>query len=997
MKRACLLPPDLSLWLAAAVMIGAPIAATHAQAPGAPAGLDEQQAQQALTLFNAGDYQQAVTLYEGIPEQFPTSAQIPEANFRVGYIYLLLGEYDKSIAALEKNAAGKNVPAAILELSASLVPQVFSAKAGKLPADAPERKDALAEAIKQFDAFLAKFPQSEEVESANFGKARAHYLLQEYEEAGKVLRANLKAFAQSPSVQDTQFMLAAVLATQANTAMQKATASETVSLAAYDEAERLLRDIIQKRTDVALVNDAHFQLGETLAARGGFTNGPKQEEFLTKALEHYRAVLPKELVVKAQEDRLNLIKDAITAAGVAKDLTRVRRAQSFQKREIEKLNVLKQRGDQTIAAKIKSAQVFIARERYDEARVLLRFADGFTEDPEQKKQTFYLTTVTYAAQHIADKAVEAYEKFRSAHPGDPLGENLPLLIGAIYLDPDPALNNPEKAITYFRQQVEFYPKSRYAANAVAQEAEALRQLKRYDEAIATLTKFLATNPTKDLAAAAEFSLGTIYLDTQKTAEAIKTYQGVRDKYAGQPEAERAAFWVGQITLTSGDAKTALTELTSFVQKFPDGELTPAAMLYIGQAQAQLGQKDAALKSYKELAEKHPQSEPAPATFFQRASLHQADSELDKVREVMAEFIAKYPESDRLYAAYDYVAQIQVSQKQPMEAIASYQEFIDKHPEHPSSATAYLKISGLWKTYTESQGAYLTLNDEKREEWKKGLKNSIAAAEQAVEKYPESPEVALALQGLLAAQRMQLKVKLTTETDVDKYFQEFAKRFEAQAATRNKILFALAGFVAEKDATRASELMQSAYDPNLIYAPADLDLYGSTLIQKKKLDEALKVYEKLASDTPIPAGSTAAKASRGVQDAQSVALFGRARILQEQGKPAEAGKLFEELKGLYPWSPKLLEANYGIAAGLFEAKQYDGALKLLGPVAKATHASTNLRARAMMLVGRISQAQGNTDAAINNYVKIGSFFKAESALAAEGLWLGAQLMEQKANQ
>jgi predicted negative regulator of RcsB-dependent stress response len=83
--------------------------------------------------------------------------------------------------------------------------------------------------------------------------------------------------------------------------------------------------------------------------------------------------------------------------------------------------------------------------------------------------------------------------------------------------------------------------------------------------------------------------------------------------------------------------------------------------------------------------------------------------------------------------------------------------------------------------------------------------------------------------------------------------------------------------------------------------------------------------------------------------------------------------------------------------MFEKKEYDEALKLLKGVASATHTSTNLRARAMMLLGRISQAQGNIDAAINNYVKIGSFFKAETELAAEGLWLGGQLLEQKANQ
>jgi hypothetical protein len=48
--------------------------------------------------------------------------------------------------------------------------------------------------------------------------------------------------------------------------------------------------------------------------------------------------------------------------------------------------------------------------------------------------------------------------------------------------------------------------------------------------------------------------------------------------------------------------------------------------------------------------------------------------------------------------------------------------------------------------------------------------------------------------------------------VDEYFQGFAKRFEAQPATRSKILFAQAGLAAGKDQDRAFELMKSAYDP-----------------------------------------------------------------------------------------------------------------------------------------------------------------------------------------
>jgi hypothetical protein len=69
--------------------------------------------------------------------------------------------------------------------------------------------------------------------------------------------------------------------------------------------------------------------------------------------------------------------------------------------------------------------------------------------------------------------------------------------------------------------------------------------------------------------------------------------------------------------------------------------------------------------------------------------------------------------------------------------------------------------------------------------------------------------------------------------------------------------------------------------------------------------------------------------------------------------------------------------------------------LLAPVARATHASTSLRARSMLLVGQLSEAKGEYEAAINNYLKIARFFESEADLAAEGLWRGAQLLEQQA--
>ena len=212
-----------------------------------------------------------------------------------------------------------------------------------------------------------------------------------------------------------------------------------------------------------------------------------------------------------------------------------------------------------------------------------------------------------------------------------------------------------------------------------------------------------------------------------------------------------------------------------------------------------------------------------------------------------------------------------------------------------------------------------MTDEKKAEWVKGVDASIATAERVVNEYPQSEDVALALKQLLDAQKMRVQAKLITDGDVETYFQEYAKKFEAQPAARSKIIFTLASYTFEKDKAKAIEQMASVYDASQKYAPNDLDLYGQALIEQGKLDEANKIFEKLAADYEIPKNTEPTKAPLEVQTAQSVALFGMGKVSQKQNKLDEAKQKFDELEKLYGWSPKMQEANYGIALGLHRTR------------------------------------------------------------------------------
>jgi len=979
---------------------GASVAASpafaQAPAPGQPLPLDLQELERGKAAIDAQNYPDAIKILEAMLKAYASvSPGAPEARFRLGYAYYLAGDYDKSVEQFKQVPTMKSAPKEIIELSQSLSPQVLSTKAGKLEQGDPLRAQTFDEAIKQFDAFLAAYPQSEEVENANYGKALAHFQMQRFDEAQAPLRTNLQKFPQSESVQDSQFTLALVLGTQAVNTLGKDPGDPTVK-PRFDEGEKLLRDIVTKRINVAMVNDAQFQLGEMLSAQASFLSAEKEKELrdatFKKALDAYRGVLAKEQVLAAQKQRIEAIKQRRIELLKAGNFPMVKRAERIQGKEQEKLALFEGRGDDTVTAKLKTGQIFFQLGRFDESRVLLSYLEPLAEVPEVKKEIAYYLTMTYALQGLMEPAEARYNDFQTAYKGDKIAENLQLVMAAGYLTAkDPAKQNPEKAIAYCKQGLEIYPKGRFASDLLNVQASALIGLKRYDEAQELLKKFVASNPPKELAADAEFNLAIIFKDTDKTEESLKTFRAVRDKYKGSRQAEQASFWVGQLSLGT-DAKTAVAELKDFVKNHSTSELLPQALFALGQALAQTSQGDEALKTFTELQEKFPKSEAAPFASFERAKIMAGRQAFDECIAIMKDFIAKYPNNESIFQAYDFMAQILGSQQKGQEAIASYDEYLEKRPDEPSAADALLKLNSLWKGYAEAQGPVLAQDEKKRAEWTKGVENSIAAAEKILEKFPDSAPVALALNNLLDLQKTKLRAKLTTEAGIEEYFNDLATKAEGKPAAQSKIRFTLSSFLFIKEKAKAIKMLGDAYNPELKYAPEDMDLYGRALIDSKDFDKAISVYQKLAKDYAVPEPG---KGAKQLQEAQAIALAGEGNALLGKGDTATAGTKFTELETHYPWSPKMMEVNYGIARDLHSKKQDEDALKRLLEVVKNANASSSLRANSMLLLGIIHEEAGRFDAAIDNFIKIATFYNGVPEAASEGLWRGAKLLERQA--
>jgi len=987
---ACAIPVAL-------LFVSAPLARAQEVVP-----LDKRDMAKAEQMIVAGKFAEALTLYEGIPKDYPTSIYIPNGNLGAAICYYFLKNYDKAIESAEKNTKLKTPPdPAVLERSLVLIPQSHLAKADAMKQEDPLRTKAYEDAVRAFDEVIRRFPNSEEVESANYGKGRAQLSADKFEDAAVSFRANVQKFPQSPSILDSQFLLAISLSLQAQRAMQAETAADATIPPLLEEADRLLRDIDAKRTDLALANRARFQLGGVLEARAILAKkgSPEQTALQKSALDAYRAVAPKEVVVQIQEARIASFAAQRVAEGVKGSVAGLRRFDRLLEKEREKLEIIKAEADQSIAAKINAAKIFVGLAKFDEARVLLRFVEQFitgesADEKEQKKQILYLTTVTYAAQQIADKALEGYDKWNAEFAKDPMGQNLGLLLGAAFLHPDPKKRDPEKAIKYFDEQIANFPDTPFSAEAAMQKSSAYMAQERYEEAQQALQKFISTSKDEALLAQAEFNLAIIFSQTGKTADAVTGFKTVRDKYPNSEQAEDAGFYLGQTLYAADDAKGALEELNAFITKFPQSKLVPQAFYVKARTLGKLGKKPDSLLAYAKVAQDYPDSEVAVPSFFERAATLLADEKPEDAATVMREFIARYPNAPQVYQAFSFIADVQVSKKKPLEGIKIYEEYLAKFPEEPAAAKAHVALANLWKKASEAMDGYLAIGAAEKERWKENYDKAIHHAQTAIEKYPETDAVSPALQVLLDVEQKRMTVGVRKPDEVEKYFTDLASQFEGKS-TKSKILFALAGFFAAKDEKRSFEIMKKAFDTQLVYAPEDLDLYGTLLIENKNTGEALRVAEKLATDYPLPPNVLPEKASRTIGNAQANSMALRARILQAEGREAEGKKIFEELKAFYPWSAKVAEADLGIGAGLHAEKKYAEAIGVLAEVAKKLAAPVPLRAKAMLLLAKSLEAQGEYAEAINNYVKIGNFFESEAEIASEGLWLAGQLLEKQA--
>ncbi len=976
-------------------MLLSPVA-TRAQTPAAQGSAAEGLYREGDTLFDRRQYKEAIAAYVKLIQGYPNSELVTDARFHLAYASYLTALFDPAADDLRKLISSPTTPPELLEQAALLLPQVLFQQANTLKPDDAARKTGYETAITEFGNFINKFPKAAGLETALYGRAVAYYQIARYADAARDLRQNVAGFPNSDTVLDSTFLLSLTVATQANLALSKDphTPVETdAALKAYAEAERLLVDIIRKHTDISLANDAQFQLGETLLAHASASPEALRKGLYERALAAYRAVEPKAGMVAAQEARVRGINEKRIAElrkGPAANRAVTHQLDDRRLLEQGKLEALQAKEDPVLTARIKGGAVYCNLQKYDEARVLMNALLPSIKKADDDKLALYYIALSYAGQTLTDKAVAAYDRFQAKYQGDPIAENLPFVIGLMFQGGEKP--DPDRANRYFEELAKLYPKSRLRETALLQRAENSASSGRYDEALKTLDIFLAGKPKRDLVATAELTRARIQKDKKDYDGALAAFKKLRETYQDLPEGEEATFWVGWTLLQKKEVPGAITELKSFIEKYPKGRLTPTAMLTLAQAQQAANTKDQALATLADVSAKFPESPESTNAYFARANIYLGDKKFDDMVATLTEFVDKQPDNEQALTAYEQIAAVQAQAKQYDAAAATYEKYLAKQGDSPDAPGVLGKLAALWQRTARGMGTYVVLGAPQRETWAADIGQSVAASERQLVRYPEAAATALGLQNLAECQRLLIEAKVKTLEQVADYFQKLAGKYKDKPAARSRILFRLASLTAEKDPAKALTDMRAAYDPNVVYSPADMDQYTQGLLASDP-GASGAVFDKLAADYPLPAGVNPAQAPADVQEAQALVLYGRGKMAAANGDTAGAGRAFAELKKDYPRSPKVPEANLGLAENLVAEGKGDEAMPLLAQVARVTTAPLNVRARGLFLNGEVQAKKGSVEAA-DAYLKVAAFYPTAPE-AAEGLWKGAQILEQQA--
>ncbi|MGF1679061.1 MAG: tetratricopeptide repeat protein [Candidatus Methylacidiphilales bacterium] len=911
-----------------------------------------------ISHYNLSQYKEAATYLEkdeGLPEDLISNSQ-----FHHAVSHYFMGGYEKAIEILKKMVAPPPVdpkaktppagakaeepkeakeadpirPFALFYLGRAYME--WGLKLDNTKNDKPGAKNAWTEGVKVLSDYLKEFPEDSLVPDALITRATIHLYSENFSEAEADL-VKLKTLPGGDGMaQDADYMLGFVLSQQASRLLADSKREEAAEVI---QRARQTYGTLAQSDNLMVANEAAFQLANLDFAE------KKYEE----AIQAYRLLKSKKQVIEVQNQRIESLRREV--AGAAKEPARFNKIQRALKREEQKLESLKGNPELALEALIKVGEVFLQLRQFDKSRVIFRHAKTFS-DEEQKKRLEVQIIVSHAAQGNADIAEKLFTEFKGKHPNDPQAQSVKFLLGSAFLQQ----GRHEDAIKAFDESLKEFPDSPSSAQIPKLKAQAYMGMGRKEEAMKSFRDFIADATAGKIKVAPEVVDDTKRLlafalyGEKKVDEALALLKELAANATAPAIREEAAFQNAFLESQRGQAG-AEKLFIDFAAQYPDSANAPRALMQAGNILEKGGNLEEARAIYEKVINQY--ADNSMALLAHERIWRSHGENMEKVLEAQDRLIAAFPQSDRALAA-----------------LFERGKLLDQKKDFPGSANAYLKVYEVYSSLPATArterldqfgslslisaslirqkeatalGKYSELNAEEKKQWENLLEESAMLLEKVVVNFPGSRSQSNALKRLSDVLLNLMAQKVVTREQILERLGKVAATVTDESS-RTQIMIAQAGLLNQTGESRQALLIyEQAFNQlkDLSTLPwQDLDQYGTLLLENQQWQKALDIFEKMQQTS-----------KEDQKHALAAAVYGQGAALQGLGKTNEAAPFFKRLQEEFPWSPKILDAQYGSAFSLYEKGQYQDAIEALKEIVRSGRSSNENKARSMILIAR----------------------------------------------
>ncbi len=929
--------------------------------------------------LQSGNTKKAIGLYEEIIAKYPTFLGIWATKYNLGFAHYLNGKFDKALPLFKEIAGPKTPDPDLREQSMLLLGNVQSAMAGTLTGtDQTRQFDA---GISAFNDYLKAYPQGKLRGDALYSKGATQLQADKVDDAEKTMNEFFRDFSKSSLKNEASYLLGRIYATQAKVLREQK--KETDAARRTQDARKIFDQLSAQDGDLLLANDARYSAGEILASAGAYT----------EAITFLRRVRPQAVLEEQQTQVLNRLR-AARAQAVKEGNKPLQDDLSRQiDRGTQRLALIGEKGILYLSAQQLIAKSLYEQKKYDEMLVLNRhYLPHFT--PDQQKRARYLTIKAFLEKKDIDKAILAYNEFKSLYPKDKIGEEIPITIGDFFL-----------------------------------------RAGKYDESTKWCDEYEANFPTGAFLEQAYFLASTSASQSGNTAEAERRNQKFREKFPKSSLAGQALFNKAYTSYQKKDYAGAIPDFREFIKKFSDSEAAENSAFFIAVSLCELKKWDDAIKELQAYEKSYPKSKSLPNVLYQLGKAYEEKKDIANANQIHARVVKEFPgESVAPYSqiaialnllgqgsksypqalvafdqfihsfpthaltpsAYLYKAEILRNQSKIEEAAVVYRELVAKFPESDAAADSMVTLGEMFFQKAGKMAAKPEkLPADKQVEYKELLQKAQAAYEEVLHKYPANPAVDKALSQLSLLWQTRISAGFGKKEEAREFFTKLAS--DSDAAQQVKIAFTLGGLLnLLQDKAASIQVLSEAFQKagNISLPNEGYLQYRNALIEGGKFDEAIAVSERQLAE------KEQANDERGIAEA----LLGLGRAYFEKGDLAKSSENLSAVITRYPWHETAApEAEFYKIWIEEKKKNYDEAINLYTALQPRVR-DPELRVRIFMRLGYAWLAKSEVASgplkleAVNQslgfFLKIGLTFTAYPQYAAEGLFRAASLLEIK---